>query len=312
MKRLIATTLAALTAATVLVGCSADATNSASANETQIFQSAFGEAEIPSNPQRIVIVQANFLDLALAIDLAPVGSTYWGGAGGIQDYLQEDAPENMEVVGNDDEPNFEAIANLNPDLIIGDEAVEENLEKFEAIAPVAAIESRNAEGSNSWRDQLTALAEITGREDRAAEVIKEADESIEQLDANIDEPGQRTMLLRIRDDQVRQYLPDSFAGAGVPQRLQNIELVESAVPSENGEWSVIPPENIGLLDADRIIAFVDSPAALEAAENNPLWNTLPAVENDQLCISENLTPWILTGPSAASIVTSDLEECFSA
>lgn len=196
MKRLIATTLGALTTATVLVGCSADGSNSASANETQIIQSAFGEAEIPSNPQRIVIVQANFLDFALAIDLAPVGSTYWGSADGIQDYLQEDAPENMEVVGNDDEPNFEA------------------------IAPVAAIASRDAEGSNSWRDQLTALAEITGREDKAAEVIKEADESIEQLDANIEEPVQRTMLLRIRDDQVRQYLPDSFVGAGVPQRLQ--------------------------------------------------------------------------------------------
>lgn len=106
MKWLIATTLGALTTATVLVGCSADGSNSASANETQIIQSAFGEAEIPSNPQRIVIVQANFLDFALAIDLASVGSTFWGGAGGIQDYLQVDAPENMKVVGNDDEPQF--------------------------------------------------------------------------------------------------------------------------------------------------------------------------------------------------------------
>ncbi|MGO3696775.1 hypothetical protein ACTXN9_11240 [Corynebacterium casei] len=88
--------------------------------------------------------------------------------------------------------------------------------------------------------------------------------------------------------------------------------MESAVPSENGEWSFIPPEDIGLLDADRIIAFVDSPAPLEAAESNPLWNTLPAVENGQLCISENFTLWVHTGPSAASIVTSDLEECFSA
>lgn len=42
MKRLIATTLGALTTATVLVGCSVDGSNSASANETQIIQSAFG------------------------------------------------------------------------------------------------------------------------------------------------------------------------------------------------------------------------------------------------------------------------------
>lgn len=271
-----------------------------------------GAVSSDSAPQRIMIAQANFLDLALALDLEPVGTTYWGGAGGVQDYLLDSVPASMEVVGNDDEPNFEAIAKLQPDLIIGDEELEPNLEKFEAIAPVATINSRDDNGSNSWRDQLNALAELTGTQEKAASVIAAADESVAALDGKITSPGQKTMLLRIREEQVRQYLPDSFVGAGVPQRLQNITLVESAVPSENGQWSVIPPENIGLLDADRIIAFIDSPQALENAQANPLWNELPAVKNGQLCTSENLTPWILTGPAAADIVTSGLEACFDA
>ncbi|WP_241819607.1 hypothetical protein [Corynebacterium glutamicum] len=59
-------------------------------------------------------------------------------------------------------------------------------------------------------------------------------------------------------------------------------------------------------------AFIDSPQALENAESNPLWSQLPAVKNGQLCTTENLTPWILTGPAAAEIVTSDLEACFDA
>lgn len=265
-----------------------------------------------SDPQRIVIAQANFLDLALALDLEPVGSTYWGGAGGVQDYLLDSVPETMEVVGNADEPNFETVAKLQPDLIIGDEEIETNLAKYEAIAPVSIIKSVDENGSNSWRDQLTALAELTGTQEKAAAVIEEADKSVASLDSKITSPGENTMLLRIREEQVRQYLPDSFVGAGVPQRLQNINLVESAVPSENGQWSVIPPENIGLLDADRIIAFIDSPQALENAQANPLWNQLPAVKNGQLCTTENLTPWILTGPAAAEIVTSDLEACFAA
>ncbi|QDQ21925.1 ABC transporter substrate-binding protein [Corynebacterium glutamicum] len=218
----------------------------------------------------------------------------------------------MEAVGNDDEPNFETVAKLQPDLIIGDEEIETNLAKYEAIAPVSIIKSVDENGSNSWRDQLTALAELTGTQEKAAAVIEEADKSVASLDSKITSPGEKTMLLRIREEQVRQYLPDSFVGAGVPQRLQNITLVESTVPSENGQWSVIPPENIGLLDADRIIAFIDSPQALENAESNPLWSQLPAVKNGQLCTTENLTPWILTGPAAAEIVTSDLEACFDA
>lgn len=308
MKHRIATAIGVLAVTTTaLVGCASSETSS----KTNSDEAAQGSANVDTAKQRIVIAQANFLDLALALDLEPVGSTYWGGAGGIQDYLQDDIPESMEVVGNDDEPNFEAIANLEPDLIIGDEALEQNMNKFEAIARVVTIDSHDGQGANSWRDQLTALAEATGTEAKAAEVIREADESTEHLDAIITEPGQSTMLLRIRDDQVRQYLPNSFVGAEVPQRLKNITLADAAVPSENGEWAVIPPENLGLLDADRIIAFIDSPAALARAEENPLWNQLPAVQNGNLCTTENLTPWILTGPAAAEIVTSDLKACFT-
>ena len=107
-------------------------------------------ASSDSAPQRIVIAQANFLDLAL--DLEPVGTTYWGGAGGVQDYLLDSVPASMEVVGNDDEPNFETVAKLQPDLIIGDEEIETNLAKYEAIAPVSIIKSVDENGSNSWRD----------------------------------------------------------------------------------------------------------------------------------------------------------------
>ncbi|ALC04879.1 hypothetical protein CDES_02085 [Corynebacterium deserti GIMN1.010] len=284
MKHRIATAIGVLAVTTTaLVGCASSETSS----KTSSDEAAQGSANVETAKQRIVIAQANFLDLALALDLEPVGSTYWGGAGGIQDYLQDDIPESMEVVGNDDEPNFEAIAR------------------------VVTIDSHDDQGSNSWRDQLTALAEATGTEAKAAEVIREADESTEHLDAIITEPGQSAMLLRIRDDQVRRYLPNSFVGAEVPQRLENITLADAAVPSENGEWAVIPPENLGLLDADRIIAFIDSPAALARAEENPLWSQLPAVQNGNLCTTENLTPWILTGPAAAEIVTSDLKACFT-
>lgn len=280
MKKYAVAALALLT----LAGCS---------TSEEVAASSGASSEVA--PQRIVIAQANFLDLALALDLEPVGTTYWGGAGGVQDYLLDSVPETMEVVGNDDEPNFETVAKLQPDLIIGDEEIETNLAKYEAIAPVSIIKSVDENGSNSWRDQLLALAELTGTQEKAAAVIEEADKSVASLDGKITSPGEKTMLLRIREEQVRQYLPDSFVGAGVPQRLQNITLVESAVPSENGQWSVIPPENIGLLDADRIIAFIDSPQALENAESNPLWSQLPAVKNGQLCTTENLTPSILTG-----------------
>lgn len=264
---------------------------------------------MPGGPQRIVIVQASVLDGALALGLEPVGSTFWGGADGIQSYLQDQLPADFTVVGNDDEPDIEAIAALKPDLIIGNEAVEENLDMLQDIAPVAAYQSVDEDGRADWREDLGAIAEFTGTQDAADSVIQTFDDEVAEVDASITTSGESVMALRVRPDQVRHYLPESFVSGQVLQNLKNIELPGSAIASENGDWSVIPAEQLTVLVADHLIVFADSPEAVAALEQQTLWQQLPAVQNDNVCVVEDQVPWILSGPTAASLVAQDVRTC---
>lgn len=316
MKLSTATVVVGLCVSAVLLsGCAPAGGNAGPSEEsaTRTVETVFGQKQIPTDPQRVVIVQASALDTALSLGIEPVGSTYWGGAGGVQDYLVDEVPADMAVVGNDDEPDFEAIAALEPDLIIGDEAISDNLAMFEAIAPVAAYNSLDSDGRSDWRHHLSAIAGFTSREDEASTVISDFDAMVAELDAEIATPGQAVIPLRVRADHVRHYLPASFVSAGVLQGLTQIELPGSQVESENGDWSVIPPERVSVLsDADVIIAFTESPEAYTTLTAQSLWRALPAVQSDNVCVTENQTAWILAGPSAAEIVANDVRSCLAA
>ncbi|MGB4777040.1 ABC transporter substrate-binding protein [Microbacterium sp.] len=304
----------ALLSVLAIAGCSAPAATSdkPQQEETRTVETVFGEVDVPVDPQRIVIVQSAALDAALALGIEPVGSTFWGGAGGVPEYLQDQVPADFTLVGNEDEPDFEAIAALEPDLIIATEAAEENLATFEDIAPVAAFAFADENGDSDWRGHVTQIADFTGREEQAEEVLADFDALIAELDAEVAVPGETVIPLRVRADHVRHYLPLSFVGADVLQSLSNIELPDSKVASENGEWAVIPAERLDVLDSDRIIAFIDSQEAYDTLQAQSLWQGLPAVQNGKVCVTENLVAWILGGPSAAKVVADDVRECLAA
>ncbi|WP_077222233.1 ABC transporter substrate-binding protein [Rathayibacter sp. VKM Ac-2630] len=274
-------------------------------------ETVFGAVEVPAVPERVVVVQSRALDLALALGVPAVGSTYWSKVNSVPAYLEDEVPTDFVLVGNDDEPDFEAIAALQPDLIIGDEGVEPNLATFQDIAPVAAYASVGAEGDFDWRTQLESVAEFTGTRDRAEEVLSEFEAMVAELDADVEIPGQTVAPLRVRADQVRWHLPGTFAGAHVLSSMRNVTLPSPVVPSENGNWSVIPAERLDTIDTDRVIAFLDSDEAYRVLEGQSLWQQTPAVRNGGVCTTDELDAWILGGPFAAEVVAADVRACLA-
>lgn len=304
--------VALLTPLLLLAGCAASPDDAATGGDgaTRSVETVFGSVDVPAAPQRVVVVQSRALDLTLALGVPTVGSTYWAQVGEVPPYLQDAVPTDFVLVGNDDEPDFEAIAALAPDLIIGDDGIEPNLAILQDIAPVAAYATEDAAGADDWRTQLAAVAEFTGTQDRAQQVLADFDTMVADLDAAVDVPGQSVAALRVRADQVRWYLPDSFAGAQVLSSMSSVTLPQPQVASENGEWSVIPAERLDTIATDRVIAFVDS-EAYAALDAQTLWQQTPAARADGVCLTDNLDAWILGGPSAAEVVASDVRACLA-
>jgi iron complex transport system substrate-binding protein len=144
-----------------------------------------GETKVPQRPQKIVVLGAISLEVALALGLQPVGY------GSTPPYV----PENAEVgkpiesipayakliktmpvlVGSSSNPSLEAIKALDADLIISDSRFSELNPKLSEIAPTLAF---NFSSLGSSQRAMEALGLATGRAARAVEVKRNLERTV--------------------------------------------------------------------------------------------------------------------------------------
>ena len=294
---------AALLAATVLVtscgsgdtGSSEDAAASSSPSGSGAspvtVQTAFGPVEVPEEPERVVALGWSDAETALALGVQPVGASDWLGFGGEgvgpwAEGLYDEAPENIETL----EPSLEAIAALDPDLILDTRspATQDRYDALSAIAPTIGQPEGVGPYQTTWQQQLDLVGQALGREEESAELQAEVEQQFtEAAEANPQFEGTEVA--------VGAYTSEGF-GAYVrgDTRVDFMEALgftnEAAIQDLAGEsFSVsLSEEQVSLLDAPLTVVF---PIFVEASEftSNPLWQAVPSVQQGHAVVLEDQT-----------------------
>jgi len=177
-----------LAAAVLAAGCGSDnsepsapttapaspATTAASAFPVSIPHK-FGTTEIPEAPQRVVSVGFTDQDTVLALGVAPVGIRDWYGDQPYavwpwaKDALGSATPE---VLSSGD-LNFEAIAALKPDLIVGLSSgmKAEEYQRLAAIAPTLAQSDKYVEYGEPWQEITMVIGQALGKSAEAGALV---------------------------------------------------------------------------------------------------------------------------------------------
>lgn len=294
---------AALLAATVLVtSCGSDDTGSSedaaassspsgSGASPVTVQTAFGPVEVPEEPERVVALGWSDAETALALGVQPVGASDWLGFGGEgvgpwAEGLYDEAPEIIETL----EPSLEAIAALDPDLILDTRspATQDRYDALSAIAPTIGQPEGVGPYQTTWQQQLDLVGQALGREEEAAGLQAEVEQQFtEAAEANPQFEGTEVA--------VGAYTSEGF-GAYVrgDTRVDFMEALgftnEAAVQDLAGEsFSVsLSEEQVPLLDAPLTVVF---PIFVDAAQitSNPLWQSLPSVQQGNALVLEDQT-----------------------
>jgi iron complex transport system substrate-binding protein len=180
LQAVLATVVVSLVA--VLAGCSSGSTAepagrpaaSAQAGFPVTIDHEFGNTTIPSRPQRVLTVGFNEQDFALAFGVEPVG---------VREFLGYDAPKRpwapesvrgkaIPTVGAN-ELNFEKIAGLRPDLILGINSYIDKAayQKLSAIAPTVAQSGDVAQGATTWENQTLTTGKALGETAKAQQIV---------------------------------------------------------------------------------------------------------------------------------------------
>lgn len=283
----------------LLAGCAAEPTAAtdatAAASGTHEVEHARGTTEVPVDPQRVVTLEPLELDTAVAVGIEPVGAAVASNVTGAPAYLEVDG---VEPVGTVPEPDLEAIAALEPDLILGTEARHSELyEQLAAIAPAVFIETQ----ADPWRDNALLIAEALGREDEVADLLTAVDERCDALAEEYDVDGETAQLIRPRDETTLSlYGPVSFSGS-------LLECVGFTIPKQDwadGLQADLSPENILSAQADHVfvtVTDVDDDAEIPAAitQNADAFPSVTPVDTSY---------WVSgVGPKGAQTVLDDIE-----
>lgn len=299
-RRWIALAAPTVSAALLLAGCAAPAPSTEAANAdtatTREVQHARGITEVPVEPQRVVTLEPLELDTAAAVGVVPVGAAVASNVVGVPAYLGLDG---VQAVGSVPEPDLQAIAALEPDLILGTEARHSALyEQLLSIAPTVFIATQ----ADPWRDNAALIGEALGREDETVALLEKVDARCGELADTYGVDGETVQLIRPRDETTLSlYGPVSFAGS-------LLECVGFTIPDQDwadGLQADISPENILSARADHV--FVTT---ADTSDDS----TIPAaiVQNADAFPSVTLVDtsyWVSgVGPLGAQKVLDDIEQ----
>jgi len=268
------------------------------AQETRSFTAANGTFDIPVAPQRIVALN----DQIVALPLHELGATVVGSAGrtdadgnhflrGGMDTLGIDyANTDIAYVGGFNGLDVEAIAALQPDLIIGgpytDPAVAEQLQ---SVAPTLLIDN----SALGLIDTLRTLADVSGKAGNFEARYQRYLDNVERLKSFIgDPPAISATMTFMFPEAAELWVYRSGLGA-IAQVLEDVGFAQpaavAALPESQASWSA---ELIQDLDADFIFGFYRqqpdaTPEAIFAAYEKfaPGWcQALTACQNGQFVL----------------------------
>lgn len=287
---------AALTVSLAACGGSPAPEEATGSGGTRIVSDAVDEIEVPERPQRVAMLyQTSALEIALRHGVPVVGAGHSPLLpGGFPSWIDSERTAGIADTGWE-EADIEAVAGLQPDLIISYPDAEEN-ERLAQLAPVARVDETSDALSRSvgaWRQMLLTSGELLGVRDGVEADLAELDERIADLRGRIADDIS-VSAVRVSGKHGASVYPAGRLHAALLEEL-DVERPPAQAFETGSAYEEFSAERIPELDADVVYVYgVDEAEggeqALAELQGNPLWANLAAAGADQVHVVES-GPW---------------------
>jgi iron complex transport system substrate-binding protein len=296
---------AALVAALLLLsGCGADDESSggepagAGGAFPVTVEHRFGTTTVPSTPRRIAVVGLTEQDTVLALGHKPIATTEWYGKQpfAVWPWAREALGDaRPTVLSNADGLQFERIALLRPDLIIGTNAgiKRRDYEKLSAIAPTIASAKGSTDWFSPWDQQTELIAKALGKEAEGRALVRRIKASYAKAAAEHPEFKGKTITFSqnaFYDGRIYAY-PAGLNTEFLTYLGFTINPKVTALAKRRGEQVPVSAERLDVLDADAILFATEKPSDVGALEKVPTFTRLKAVAEHRAVFTDG----VLTG-----------------
>lgn len=239
---------------------------------------------VPAEVKNIITASLESMEDAAILGVKPIGAVTI--AGDLPDYLATDLAGAVST-GEKTQPNYETILSLKPDVILGtskfQEEVVENLNKIGTMIPISHI-------STDWKDNLLLMGQLSGKEAEAEKIISDYQADAEAAKATLASSveDKEAYVIRVRRGSLFVYPADVYLNPVLYEDLglKVPELITSTAAQEEISFETLADVNPDMI----FLQFEqsendDNPALLDEIVNNPIFQSIDAVKNDQLFVN---------------------------
>lgn len=265
-------------------------------SQTRSIEHKYGTTEIPGAPERVVSVGYTDQDPLLAFGTRPTGIREWLG---VQEYavwpwaeeeLGDAEPRMLSV----DSINYEQVAALEPDLIIGVSSgmTRDDYDSLSEFAPTLPQSDEYVDFGVPWQDQTRVIGRALGKNERAERLISDLEQKFENTreeypafegaTVSVLGEGEGTFYFYTPLDRSVRFFQS--LGFEIPEEAREL--------SRSEQFSVeISEEQFSLVEADVVIWFSSTASHEEDMKNNEVYGKLRAArEGRDIFLDSNEDP----------------------
>ncbi|MEG2999796.1 MAG: siderophore ABC transporter substrate-binding protein [Comamonas sp.] len=189
------------------MGAAAGAASPAPAGATLAVPHAKGVTQVPAAPQRVVVFDLGALDAMHTLGLPVAGVP----KAQMPDYLQGYAAPRYKLAGSLFEPDYEALSQIQPDLIIvgGRSAA-----KYDALAKIAPTVDFSVDSKQMLQDMarnVTAIASLYGKQAQGQALVGQMQQQVAAL-RQLSSQAAPGLLLMAVNDKIMPQAPGTRFG----------------------------------------------------------------------------------------------------
>lgn len=278
-----------------------------SASECRIIKHQLGEACIPIDPQRIIVVDQIILEAVLALGIKPVGAAEPERISSTGRHLLDKNKDTISI-GKESQLNIEKMVQLHPDVILGLEIATDTYNLFSKIAPTVSLEYVQT----AWKDTFQRLGEILGKSEQAQQALAQYQHRVEKLRAAFSTLKAKTKVsvsrfyAGLKTTEFRT--PFSFPVSVIEELGLSIPVMQRQLTTSPEQTFVqVSLERLDLLDADAMFVALDpgSEKTFKKYQNSQVWRQLNVVKNKQVYTVDS-SYWIFGNLLSARAILDDL------
>lgn len=303
MKRIVLLSIISVLTLVVTACGSSDASSNSNGStgesEKIMVNHELGETEVTKNPEKVVVFDYGTLDtlnkLGIEVKGVPQGSS-------IPTYLEKYAGEDYQNVGSLKEPDFEKLAQIDPDLIVISGRQSALYDQLSELAPTVYLGVDTTRYMESFKENLATIGNIFDKQDEINQELQNIEQSITDLEETATASGKNALIILANDDKISAYGPNSRFGMihdvfGLPAVDDGIEVSTHGM---NVSFEYVVEQNPDLLYVIDRGAVVGGESSAKQVVENKLVKKTDAYKNDNIVY---LDPnyWYLSGGGLVSV-----------